>query len=489
MMPRTTRRAFLRRAALGGAAACLPFARADSPQSLQRKGPRQEVLILGAGLAGLAAAYELNQAGHGVTVLESRLRAGGRVYTLREPFSDGLYSEAGAIYVPESHPFTMHYVHQFKLPLEAHPTDSPTIFHLRDKRLLVHEGARVAWPVNLTRQEQQWGLRGMQARYIVPIVNSMGDPAARDWPPEAVRKYDQMSFTEFLKRQGASPAAIELLRLGYFDLWGDGIDEVSALGMLRDLVSTHHIEKTYMIRGGNDALPRAFAAKLTERIRYGMPALGIEQDSRGVRVQCRGISGPQTFTGDRLICTIPFSVLRNLSIAPAFSPKKQQAIRELPYTSVTRVYLQSRKKFWTREGDWMTANTDLPIMWCLDGAYGQPGPRGILESYMAGPQARRVAAMAPADRLAFTLSQMEKVFPGIRENYEGGSSYSWDEDEWAQGDYVWFKPGQVTSLLPAVAGAEGRIHFAGEHTSAWPGWMQGALASGYRAAREVNESA
>ena len=90
--------------------------------------------------------------------------------------------------------------------------------------------------------------------------------------------------------------------------------------------------------------------------------------------------------------------------------------------------------------------------------------------------------------MSFALEQMEKVYPAIRENFEVGASKCWDEDEWARGDYAWFKPGQMTSLIPHIARPEGRIHFAGEHASAWPGWMQGALESGNRAAREINEA-
>lgn len=96
--------------------------------------------------------------------------------------------------------------------------------------------------------------------------------------------------------------------------------------------------------------------------------------------------------------------------------------------------------------------------------------------------------MKEAERIRFTLEHMEKVYPGIRQNFEGGTSKCWDEDEWARGDYAWFKPGQMTSLLPHIARPEGRVHFAGEHTSPWTGWMQGALESGIRAAREVNEA-
>jgi monoamine oxidase len=160
----------------------------------------------------------------------------------------------------------------------------------------------------------------------------------------------------------------------------------------------------------------------------------------------------------------------------------------LPYTSVARVYLQTRKRFWLNEGLTGQAATDLPIMSIYDRTVNQPGTRGILESYMAGPQARRATAMKGSERVSFTLEQMGKVHPAIRENFEGGTSKCWDEDEWARGDYAWFKPGQMSSLIPHIARSEGRIHFAGEHASAWPGWMQGALESGNRAAREINEA-
>ena len=124
----------------------------------------------------------------------------------------------------------------------------------------------------------------------------------------------------------------------------------------------------------------------------------------------------------------------------------------------------------------------------VNSTLNQGGARGILESYTAGEQARRVAAMTETLRLEFTASEMEKVYPGIRKNFEGGASVAWDEDGWARGAYAWFKPGQMSELLPHIARAEGRIHFAGEHTSSWPGWMQGAFQSGHRAASEINRA-
>ena len=459
---------------------------------MERRDAPKKVIVAGAGLAGLVAAYELAQAGHQVTVLEARTRAGGRVHTLREPFSDGLYAEAGAIDIADTHDFTLKYVKLFALPLDpVPPSNVLSLYYIRGKRLKLLEDAPIEWPLDLTPEERRLDLFGMMEKYIGSVLKELGDPTAPDWPGDSLKKYDQLTFAEFLRAQGASPAAVALLRAGYLDLWGDGVDRASALGLLRDeLLTSYTATEWYTIRGGNDQLPEAFAARLAENIRYGAQVVGIEHDARGVSTTFRQGGAPQTLAADHLVCTIPFSVLKHIEVSPPFSPDKRRAIEELPYTSVTRAFLQSRKKFWNDESDVGAAGaaTDLPMSWAREVTFNQPGSRGILEAYMAGPHARRAATLPEDERIRFTLEQMEKVYPGIRENFERGTFTCWDEDEWARGGYAWFKPGQMSALLPYIGRAEGRVHFAGEHTSAWPGWMQGALASGHRAAQEINEA-
>jgi monoamine oxidase len=95
--------------------------------------------------------------------------------------------------------------------------------------------------------------------------------------------------------------------------------------------------------------------------------------------------------------------------------------------------------------------------------------------------------MSEEQRSSFAAVEVNRVMPGLQDVYETGMSKCWDDDEWARGAFAFCLPGQATTLTPAVARVEGRIHFAGEHTSALTGWMQGALESGLRAAREVNE--
>lgn len=137
-----------------------PMLPANQPK-LERKGAARKVLVIGAGLAGLSAAYELSQANHEVTILEARTRAGGRVQTLREPFADGMYAEAGAMYVYDNHDWTMKYIKLFGVALD--PVAPPTLaslVHLRGHRMVMKPGQSVVWPFAFSPDEMPGSSRG-----------------------------------------------------------------------------------------------------------------------------------------------------------------------------------------------------------------------------------------------------------------------------------------------------------------------------------------
>jgi monoamine oxidase len=293
-----------------------------------------------------------------------------------------------------------------------------------------------------------------------------------------------MNRSDLWRSRGASPEAVALLSLGGID---DRAETWSALFMLRNQALNQKLTQYYKVRGGTDLLPKAFAARLAEKIRYAAPVVRVEQNPQGVKALFLNAGSHHTATGDYLICAVPFTVQKNIEVSPAFSVEKQRAIEQLPYLSASKIFLQTKKRFWVGEGLSGFATTDLPIGQVWDTTYKQPGARGILQAFPVSLHSRRVTAMPEKDRISFALEQVEAIYPGARENFEGGASKCWDEDEWARGASAYYKPGQFGSLLPHVARPEGRIHFAGEHTSVWiDGWMQGALESGDRVAREVN---
>lgn len=484
------RRDFLKRSIL--AASVFPSVRsvfaADSKRKSERVGAAKKVIVIGAGMAGLVAAYELTQAGHDVIVLEARKRVGGRVWTLRDDYPEGMYAEAGATNVFDNHEWTNKYLKLLGVaidPMES--TKGASIYYLRGKRIVMKPGSPVDWPVELKPEEKGLSRGALWAKYVVPALKELGDVEAADWPHPLLARLDKVSFAEFLRQQGASPGAQEILKLGLADQLGDGAEAVSALNLLREAAPRAAVKQSFSIRGGSDTFPKAFAAKLGDRIHYGLPVVKIEHDAHGVRVICQQAGSHQTFSADYLICAIPFTVLRHVEISPAFSPAKRQAIAQLGCTSVVRVFLQTRKRFWLDEGLTGSATTDLPIVTAYDKAHYLPGTRGMLEVYAAGEKARKLAAMSAPERLSFSVKQMQLILPNLRQHFEGGASVCWDDEEWTRGAYAWFKPGQMQTFLPYFAKPEGRIHFAGDQTSPWPGWMNGALQSGARAAREINE--
>jgi len=445
---------------------------------------------VGAGLAGLSAAYELTQAGHDVTVLEAQLRPGGRVCTLRAPFSDGLYAEVGAMHIPETHDLTLRYAQVFNLPLDPEPSfNAASISYVRGKRIVVRQAAKVDWPFVLSEDDKKLDTEGLLDKYeTTKAYEEIGDPAGAEWSVSALKKYDEVSYEKFLKRNGASDDAIALMTHGWDKLWGEGLETVSALTVLRDTASWLKARHNFKIHGGNDLLPRAFAERLKEQIHYGTPVVRIEQTDREVRAFFQSAGTRNAMTAERIVCAIPFSVLRTLEISPPFSPNKKKAVNELPYFSGARVSIQCRRKFWTDEGLNGSVFTDSPLGWVFDATLTQPGPRGILQCYAGGPNARRIMALGEEKRIAFVTEEMSRFYPAIGQYFEGGISKCWEEDPWARGASSWYKPGQMAELWPHMARPEGRIHFAGDHTSPYIRWMQGALYSGNRVATEINEA-
>lgn len=498
----------------------------------QLSGSPKSVLVLGAGLAGLAAAHVLAQTGHEVTVLEARERPGGRVHTIRAPFEDGLYAEAGPMFIPGQHNLTLGYARHFGLTLVPFPQPA-NIVYLRGTRIANPGNAAAPWPVPLWPREAARGVLGMWSDYILPVVQQdIGDPRAPDWPQPLVAFDGNQSVWNFLRDRGASPGAIEIMRLGYLDSWGDGIEDVSALLILRDLALTfpgmppvtyystlaaprpvtptaskqiEHEENIIKegtsespaafsrIQGGNDQLPLRFTQTqvLAGRIQYETPVVRIEEAANGkqLTVVCRRGNDFPRFTADYVICTIPLSVARDIEIAVQLPRELRIAIEAMPFTSVTRVFVKTRTRFWQSLKLPPNAFTDLPGMLISEQSAAQPGTRGILECYTTGRKGREMQALDPIDRFKRAARTIATVYPiEADEELAEGASYAWDEDPWARGAYPWFRPGELARFLPVTRTLEGPLLFAGDAFSSLPGWMQGALESGLLVAETINQA-
>jgi len=481
-----SRRIFLRHAAALAAAATFPSGSvhaASAPPFLAR-GPRKRVLVLGAGLAGLSAAYELAAVGHHVTILEARTRVGGRVLTLREPFPDGLYAEAGATRISDVNDWTLKYVDRFRLTLEPfRGVGMADVYHVRGRRLIIRDQSAVDWPLELTADERRLGMAGMRAKYIAPALKEVGDAGAPEAPPAEMQRFDDVSYYDFVRRQGASAAAAELLLMGSTD---NEQKYTSALLRLRNHAWRARTRQWWKIRGGNDQLPRAFGAALADRIYYGSPVVRIEHSSTGVRVTAVRAGSPALFEAEYLVCTIPFSVLRDIDLRPGFSEPVRQCIRTLDYAIATKAFVQTRSRFWETEGLSGFGVTDRAIQEVWNMSTGQSGSRGLLIAYMTGPNAARAGRMPTARLVEWAAGEIDRVLPGAKAELEGGAVQAWGADPWSKGAYPLFGPGQLIRMHALLRRPEGRVYFAGDHASAWPGWMQGALESGNHVARGID---
>jgi monoamine oxidase len=354
-----------------------------------RPAPGRNVLILGAGAAGLAAALKLRELGHEVTILEARRRPGGRIHTLREPFSGGQYAEAGAGRIPSSHPLTLAYVKRFRLALDPFwPRFGAEVYFWRGTRQVVPRGGEPDLDrlrVEFTPRERHAGFSGLAELYFGRVLAELRGLPEDGWPFPAFDQYKDVNLGEYLRRQGASGDAVTYLAQGF--------DDDSLFDFAHDELS-RSVPSMWKIRGGNDLLPRAMAHALGGRIRYGAEVRRIEQDAGGVRVTFVEGGAERNASAERAICAIPFPVLRGIEVSQAWSAPKAAAIRNLYSSPVARVFVQTLTRPWEREGLNGFAAVDQPMeLWCP--TYDQPGARGILMTYIYEEMAREYSALAP----------------------------------------------------------------------------------------------
>jgi monoamine oxidase len=235
-----------------------------------------------------------------------------------------------------------------------------------------------------------------------------------------------------------------------------------------------------------DRLPRAIAGALGRRVRYGTPVVSVRQSGDRVTVVALEGGRERAFEGDYMIWAAPLPPLGRVAFDPPLSPGKQRAIQEAYFSAVTRVAMQVKSRFWEASGLSGYGSSDDPMeLWHT--TFDRPGPLAMLLAYFKHDGARELAELAPEERAAAGIARVGRLLPGVEREVVASAVQAWAKDPWAGGAYLQFLPGQLYELKPHFARPEGRVHFAGDHTSHIPGWMQGALMSGHRAAAEIRE--
>ncbi len=471
-------------------------------QGLQKAKSAKNIIVIGAGMSGLVTASLLKQAGHSVTILEANSIVGGRVKTVREPFSDGLYAEAGAMRIPSSHKLVQEYIKKFNLQTNKFidSTDDDYILVNGVKvrnREYKHNPDILKYPVSENEKgKTAEDLFNMTVQPIIDFVNGNPD---MNWPM-LLAKYDKYSVLEFLKENPYNP-----LSDGAIEMIGVLLDEeeimmTSFIESIRDQTDINPNNEYHEIQGGNDCLPKAFVSELNENIIYQARVYKLEQDMESVTVsyyQYQDVDNKiqkeeKSITGDIAIVTIPFSALRFVELKPleSFSHEKLKVIRELHYDTSTKILLEFKSRFWEKDNlRGGNTVTDLPIRFTYYPSHGigEPGSAVLLASYTWGDDALRWDSLSEENCIYYALKNLEAIHgEQVYKEFVKGICHSWLKDEYTLGAFALFEPQQQTMLYPFIAQPEGRVHFAGEHTTLKHAWIEGAIQSGIRVAYEVN---
>ncbi|EJL41802.1 monoamine oxidase [Brevibacillus sp. CF112] len=452
----------------------------------------KKIIIVGAGMAGLVAGSLLKRAGHRVTIVEASERLGGRVLTLRAPFTDGHYLEAGAMRIPSTHQLTMAYIAKFGLPLNkfinSTPNDLLYVNGIKKRRWLYEQQPdMLRFPV--APHEKGKSADALALMAIGSLLDFIRQNPEQHWPL-VIQEYDKYSMELFLRHNplGASLSAAAVDKIKVMSGF-EGFPELSFLEILRDFILFSPATLFYEISGGFGQLPQSFAPELQENVLFHHKMTKISQ--RGPKIAISGINlaSSRSFQlkGDVAIVTVPFSVLQFVDVEPTslFSFGKWKAIHQLHYVSATKIGLQFSRRFWEEEGLYGGQTIcDLPLRFAYYPSHGFQQPGGtILASYTWEDDALPWISMSHDEQIRQVLRQLAILFDEqVYRTFVTGVVHNWATQPFAAGGFALFKPLQETELSAFLTAQEGPVPLAGEHTSPqYHGWIQGAIESGVRA--------
>ena len=491
------------------AAAAVPQFAACSGSSRSR----ERIVIVGAGIAGLTAAMRLRDAGIDSTIYESSKRVGGRMHSERSYWDDGQHTEWCGAMVDSLHVNIRGLAKRFGLGLlDTYAARPP---HARDTCFI---GGGYYSMVQADADFAQ----------IYPIMLQqlarMESPVSYRNATKEAKRLDKMSMAAWIDRYvpGGVPSQLgQLIKEAYRNEYGNEIEVLSAvnlvdqLGGQRHYAKGHHLnvlgysDQKYILASGSQSLPEAIAASLPQgSIAFEKRLQVIKRVPGGTYELTFATPGKTESTevvkADRVVIAIPFIVLRGLDFSGAgFDAAKVNAIDNLGYGYHTKLHVQFDKRAWMRpEHPWPEPTTGqiwttLPIQSALDFSLGQPGPDGIIEVFTGAaeamldtppvPYARISDSPAVKDHVTSFFKQLDRIWPGVSSTWNGKATFgNAQADPNILASYSNWLVGQCTTIAGHEARQQGRVHFAGEHTSLEnQGFMEGGAESGIRAADEI----
>ena len=436
------------------------------------------VTVIGAGLAGLSAAYDLQRAGWRVTVLEARDRVGGRVYSLRS-FSNGLVAEGGGEFIEESHKRMLAFAEQFNLKLGHVGSWQAQNWAAFDGKAGPLSAVEI-WGADLHAEvEVIW-------RALAELAKSVPDSNQPQAAREAER-LDRQSTADWLAALDAHPLAkkdfIQHIRAEYTC----EPERHSLLDLARNAAMYYaSLERdvSYRVVGGNDLIPRRLAETLPD-VRLNAPVTSIRLLPHEVAVTVKQADSHLKISSAFAILAIPLTTARLIEFDPPLPPAHQKMVAELTYGAVTKVLIEYRTRFWDEQGWNGQLVTDRPIGYTWHATSHVENQHGIITAYTGGNSGAKLAAYSAEERTRVAVADIEALFPGSSDLVEHTATVAWPKEPYTRGSYAALAPGEVTAHWQTLFEPAGRLFFAGEHASSIQGFMEGAVESGQRAAATI----
>lgn len=436
---------------------------------------RKEVVVLGAGLSGLYTALLLQDAGYSVRVLEGWDRIGGKVFTLNHLVGK---PEGGGWTIGDHYQRFHKLANRFRLNLLELPVvagPSGTMFYVNGQRIALKDWS-MAKPNQLSDAERQTPPPALLGKFI-RSVNPLKD--GRDWLEQPHPDLD-ISIDAFLRKQNASKEARRLMNIAPNT---NDLKNTSLLWAMRDdeRRKRYASDKFYRIEGGNGRLVDAMAEALRQPVLLNKKVIGIYQTDAQVAVHC---ADGTTTSADYVVSTLPFSVMRGIEINPKPPALQAEAIRLLPYTTISQVYIQVEQPFW--------ADDDFPVSMWTDTAIervlpitNEKGQINMIVAWMDGKNALYFDKLTPGKQEKHVIETLRAIRPATTDALRVVHTQCWGKHPFALGAYAHFAPKQITRFARQMALPYGALFFAGEHTAVESPGMEGALESAERVVQEL----